>query len=214
MGKEGSPNRVLQAQWCGAKKNVLHIPTSLCISLPEAMWEGPERSGDSRPLLAAAAIPSIHCIMSGYGILMENLDNSSPPFKITSSARTTVPMLFCSFCYLFFQRRGQIKLSKMYQVVAMIQPPLVWLWLEASHSPYRAAFLSFPPGLTSKTTKSYNTQNKSGNTVEGKRPCLISVTSFPPKNTILLFSGYNRSRLESHDLNHDEISPQAELHVT
>lgn len=102
----------------------------------------------------------------------------------------------------------------MYQAVAVVRPPLVCLQLAASHSPYRAALLSFPPGLTSKTTKSYNTQNKSGNVMEGKRPCLRSVTSFPPKNTTLLFSVYDRSRLESHHLNQDEISPQVELCVT
>lgn len=108
----------------------------------------------------------------------------------------------------------QIKLTEMYQAVAVVRPPLVCLQLAASHSPYRAAFLSFPPGLTSKTTKSYNTQNKSGNVMEGKRPCLRSVTSFLPKNTTLLFSVYDRSRLESHHLNQDEISPQVELCVT
>lgn len=107
MGRGGSPNHVLQAQRCGANKNVLHITTSLCVSLPETTWEGLERSGDCRPLLAAVTVPSAHCIMSWYGILMENHDNSSPPFKTTSCAGTSVPVLFVlGFFFFFFLEEG------------------------------------------------------------------------------------------------------------
>ena len=57
------------------------ITMSLCISLPEIRWKGAKLSGDSSSPLAAVPIPSVHCMMSWYGILIEDHSNRSETLK-------------------------------------------------------------------------------------------------------------------------------------
>ena len=70
-----------------------YIPPSLCLSLPEVMWEGPECLGNCSSPLAAFPIPSAHCIMS---TLMDDHDSVHHLFRIMTSCPSCTTQIHVS----------------------------------------------------------------------------------------------------------------------